>query len=135
MNDRKTHTRNLDGTQFAAFSREMERRMEQLLCMKRLLEQTKTAMDDCREPARTLYDWYFKGSWLQDRDREEKHPLKQPAGVYSEDGLYDLFQDLEDLCRSVEEAVRDFRLQMNPENGDGEESRGIVQDGQQSQKQ
>lgn len=134
MNNRKPDSRP-DERQFAAFSREMETRMKNLLDLKTQLEKTKTALEDDRQSLQLLHDWYFGGSWLQDRDREEKHPLHQPCGVYSEDGLYNLFQDLEDLCRSVEEAVRDFRLQMNPETGDGEESRGIVQDGQQSQKQ
>ena len=117
MNERKTETRPLDDAQFAAFSREMEIRMQKLEKLQAQLEKTRTLLENCREDAGILYRWYFEGSWLKDRDREEKHPLDQSCGVYSEDGLYNLFMDLQDLCGSLEEQCRGFRRQMESETG------------------
>jgi len=120
MNGKKQPGARLNDAQFAEFSRKMEQRMNQLTDLRTQLEKTGDLLEKYADSAWILQNWYFEGDWLADRDREAAHPLHQPCGIYSEDGLYNLFGDLEDLCRAVEADCRKFRRRIRPDKADGQ---------------
>lgn len=80
--------------------------------MSQLLDALKAGQDRLSE----LYDWYFNGNWLADRDYEENHPLpeNQSSGIFSEDGLYNLFQPLDEQCEDLRTELNLWQKLLNP---------------------
>lgn len=77
--------------------------MQELEALSTRLEGTLEALQASRDAYAKLDAWYFSNEYLEDYRYEEDHPLvDQPAGVFSEDGLYNLLggihEQLEDIA-------------------------------------
>ena len=55
-----------------------------------------------------LADYYFSSEWKKDYEDDEKGKLPQDLkrGVLSQDGLYDMFSDNDELLKKMERFIR-----------------------------
>ena len=55
-----------------------------------------------------LADYYFSSEWKKDYEDDEKGKLPQDLkrGVLSQDGLYDMFSDNDELVKKMERFIR-----------------------------
>lgn len=55
-----------------------------------------------------LADYYFSSEWKKDYDDDEKGKLPQDLkrGVLSQDGLYNMFSDNDELMKKMERFIR-----------------------------
>lgn len=86
---------------FREMTRTHEKEMNDVDAMVKNMQELIAQIPSCLPALDNLSRWYFKGTWLQDHAFEQKNPIKdEPCGVYSEDGLYNLFDDV--VANSVE---------------------------------
>lgn len=94
--------------EFREFCALQEERMNHLTefnhSMEELIEKARQSKDDFVR----LLSWYTSRRWLDDFERSEILPLRPPCGIYSEDGLYSLFCDLEENAAELCDLLKVF---------------------------
>ena len=84
--------------------RGMEERLNQTNEVIKSLTEALDKTDDCREDMIALFCYYGSEDWYEDREREL--PEGMPAGVLSEDLVYDAISELrEEAIRMLEIAT------------------------------
>ena len=94
------------------------KQIERITEMEKLMDDSNTAIKEMEKALNKfsraqkkideLADYYFGSSWRKDYEDDEKGklPSELKRGVLSEDGLYNLFSDNDDLIKKMERFVK-----------------------------
>ena len=84
----------------------MERRLDECRAATEALTAALEHMESLHTPMRSLFQYYGSVDWF--RDRDAVLPPEFPAGVLSEDAVYDLICETRDAARQMQRLADDI---------------------------